>query len=252
MSHFRTLLQLFEVIKENPTIWDKMCQKILIKPMKLCTPWRNFSCVDHEHHHHPCTPGAANEDGIFKVKIIAKFMRKSKAPLSTLTEPFSLQSQMVCMNGENWSWVRKEEVKWGINIWNCFSVSWSLSLLQGFYNFRQTNNISRTFQGQTTVFKEPTKIYSINWHSLTPLWTAYWLKHLMEPFTIFTSSAMADHIILYYVPQQHFTKINVNSHWVCKETEIEFCSCTKMFWQYPWVLQVFAQGMSQNFLGEII
>ena len=74
----------------------------------------------------------------------------------------------------------------------------------------------------------------------------------MEPFTIFTSSAMADHIILYYVPQQHFTKINVNSHWVYKETEIEFCSCTKMFWQYLWVLQVFAQGMSQNFLGEII
>ena len=147
MSHFRTLLQLFEVIKENPIFWDKVCQTILIKPMKLCTPWYNFSYVDHEHHHHPCTPGAA-----FKGKIIAQFMRKSKEPLSTLTEPFSLQSQMVCMNRENWSWVRWEEVKWGINIWNCFSVSWSLSLLQGFYNFRQTNfkdfsKINYSFQG---------------------------------------------------------------------------------------------------------
>ena len=28
----------------------------------------------------------------------------------------------------------------------------------------------------------------------------------MEPFTIFTSSAMVDHIILFYFPQQHFTK----------------------------------------------
>ena len=74
----------------------------------------------------------------------------------------------------------------------------------------------------------------------------------MEPFTIFTSSAMVDHIILHYFPQEHFTKINVNSHWVCKETEIEFCSSPKMFWQYPWVLQVFAQGMSQDILGEII
>ena len=146
MSQFRTLLQLFEVIKENPIFWDRVCQTILIEAMKLCTPWCNFSCVDHEHHHHPCTAGAANEDGIFKGKIIAKFMRKCKEPVGTLTETFSRQSQMVCMNRENWSWVRWEEVKWGINIWNCFSVSWSLSLFQGLYNFRQTNfkDFSRT------------------------------------------------------------------------------------------------------------
>ena len=62
----------------------------------------------------------------------------------------------------------------------------------------------------------------------------------MKPFMIFTSSAMVDHIILYYFPKQHFTKINVNSHWVCKETEIEYCSYPKMFLSYPWVLQVFA------------
>ena len=40
-----------------------------------------------------------------KGKIIAKFMRKSEERLGTLTN-VSLQSQMVCMNGENWSSVR--------------------------------------------------------------------------------------------------------------------------------------------------
>ena len=30
------------------------------------------------------------------------------------------------------------------------------------------------------------------------LQTAYWLKHLIEPLTIFTSSAMVDHIINFY------------------------------------------------------
>ena len=120
--------------------------------MKLCTPWCNFSCVDHKHHHHPCRLGTANGDGIFKGTIIAKFMRKSEEPLGTVTELFSLQLQIVCMNRENWGWVRWEEVKWGINIWNCSSVSWSQSLLQGLYNFRQTNfkDFSRTnysFQG---------------------------------------------------------------------------------------------------------
>ena len=29
----------------------------------------------------------------------------------------------------------------------------------------------------------------------------------MKPFMIFTSSAMVDHIILYYFPKQHFTKL---------------------------------------------
>ena len=34
--------------------------------------------------------------------------------------------------------------------------------------------------------------------------TAYWLKNVMESFTILT--AMADYIILYCFPQQHFEK----------------------------------------------
>ena len=66
--------------------------------------------------------------------------------------------------------------------------------------------ISRTFQG---FFKDKlqfagTKNYSTNQHSLTLFWTPYWLKHVMESFTILTSSAMVDHIILNYFPQQHF------------------------------------------------
>ena len=47
-------------------------------------------------------------------------------------------------------------------------------------------------------------------------------KHVMKTFTIFTSSAMVDHIILYYFPQQHFAKwlgTICNCIW---GTEIEF------------------------------
>ena len=68
----------------------------------------------------------------------------------------------------------------------------------GSYNFRQTNfkDFSSLFQRQITVSR--TKIYEINQHSLTLFWTHYWLKHIMESFTTLTSSAMVDHIILYY------------------------------------------------------
>ena len=51
-----------------------------------------------------------------------------------------------------------------------------------------------------------TKIYSANQHSLPPLRSPYWLKHVMESFMIFNSSAIVDHIILYYFPQQDFAK----------------------------------------------
>ena len=45
--------------------------------------------------------------------------------------------------------------------------------------------ISRTFQGffQDKLQFSRTTIYSINRHSLTPFWTHYWLKHVMESFS---------------------------------------------------------------------
>ena len=66
----------------------------------------------------------------------------------------------------------------------------------GSYNFRQTNfkDFSSPFQRQITVSR--TKIF------LTLFWTHYWLKHIMESFTTLTSSAMVDHIILYYFPHK--------------------------------------------------
>ena len=66
----------------------------------------------------------------------------------------------------------------------------------GSYNFRQTNfkDFSSLFQRQITVSR--TKIF------LTLFWTHYWLKHIMESFTTLTSSAMVDHIILYYFPHK--------------------------------------------------
>ena len=128
-----------------------MCNRqFSFKLMKLCTPWCNFSCVDHKDDH-PCRPGAADEDGIFKGQNHSK----------VYTELFSLQSQMVCMNGENWSLVRCEKGKWGIHIWNCFSTSWSLSLRHSLFDFRQTN-----FKDKLQFSR--TKIWLINWHSWTP------------------------------------------------------------------------------------
>ena len=63
-------------------------------------------------------------------------------------------------------------------------------------------DFSRIFQGQITVFKE--KDLFKNLASLTLSWTLEWLKHIKEPFTIFTSSAMVDQIILHFCP---YTKI---------------------------------------------
>ena len=68
--------------------------------------------------------------------------------------------------------------------------------------------LSRTSQG---FFKDKlqfsrTKIYFTNLlHKLAvfnPLWSPYWLTHVMESFVIFTSSAIIDQIILYYFPNK--------------------------------------------------
>ena len=47
----------------------------------------------------------------------------------------------------------------------------------------------------------------------------------MKSFTIFTSSAMVDHIIFYYFPQKRFGK------WLGMKSELQlrYCSCKKMF-----------------------
>ena len=104
--------------------------------------------------------------------------------------------------------------------------------------------ISRTFQG---FFKDKlqftrTKIYLINRHSSIPLkhWSHYRPKHVMESFTIF-----------YFFGHTTFRNKTLQNNWVWliiasevqnsiwnKETEINYCSCTKMFSCYPWVLQV--------------
>ena len=112
--------------------------------------------------------------------------------------------------------------------------------------------ISRTFQGQILQFSRTT-ICSINMHSLSPIWTPYWLKYLMEPWwwhfliliSITTLCKMAP--VTGYNLQLHLRYRN--SIWN-KEKEIKQCSCRKMFLCYSRVLQVISPRMSQIFLGE--
>ena len=67
----------------------------------------------------------------------------------------------------------------------------------GSYNLRLTkfkDFSTGHFKDKSQSFQELTKINSINWNSLIPF---DWLKHSMGLITLFTSSAMVDHIILY-------------------------------------------------------
>ena len=95
----------------------------------------------------------------------------------------------------------------------------------GSYSFRQTNfmDFSYVFQGKLQFSR--TKIqYSINRHSLTLFWTPHSLKHVMQSFTIFNSSAMADHINIILLSLNNtleMTAVTYNCTW--------YCSCTKMF-----------------------
>ena len=86
---------------------------------------------------------------------------------------------------------------------------------------RTTSNkqISRTFKGffKDKLQSSRTKIYSLH-YSLTPVWTPYWLKHVMESSTIFPSSASVDHIILYFFPQQRFGKW-LGMTWNCSKVQ---------------------------------
>ena len=135
-------------------------------------------------------------------------------------------------------------------------------LRRTFLNMVRTTSdkqISRTFQG---FFKDKlqflrTKIYSEfkNQRSLIPFWTPHeWLKQAMESFATFSSSAIVDHIIFYFPPTT-LCKMTCNCILGTKRiwnkgTEVKYCSCTKMFLLYPWVLQVLTPRMSQIFLSE--
>ena len=66
--------------------------------------------------------------------------------------------------------------------------------------------ISRIFPGQITVFKDYDLFNKSAFLTLTAFSATYWLKHVKDSFTIFTSSAKVDHIILYYFQQQRFGK----------------------------------------------
>ena len=139
--------------------------------------------------------------------------------------------------------------------------------------------ISRTFRG---FFKDKlqfsrTKIHVINRHSLTPFWSPCWLKHVIESFTIFTSSAIvvsfaavirvvtrhssrnAPPLITLFYTIFHNNTLQNDWVWLTiasevqntiwnKETEMKYCSCTL----YSWVLEVLTQRMSQIFFGKII
>ena len=105
----------------------------------------------------------------------------------------------------------------------------------------QTNKFQGLFKDflRTNYSFQGLKICSINWRFLTSFWALYLLQLSMESFTIFTSSAMVDHIILCYFPKQHFVKwlgMTRSCIWGTeqkviwnKETEIKHHSYTKTF-----------------------
>ena len=145
--------------------------------------------------------------------------------------------------------LKKQDIKKG-------SVKCKLSS----YNF--SNQISRNFQG---FFKAKlqflrTKIYSVNQHSLPPydhllpktrhgvIYDFYFFDHRWSYYFILLSTTRLCKMTGYDL-QLHLRYRN--SIWN-KETEIIYCSYTKMFLRYPWVLQVPTPRMSQIFLGKIM
>ena len=83
---------------------------------------------------------------------------------------------------------KKQNKKWNQNKFkvayailhrNWMHIPWFVQL--------QRNKIQGLFDDKLQFSRS--SIYSINWNSLTSFWTPYWLKHLMESFTIFTSNS---------------------------------------------------------------
>ena len=62
----------------------------------------------------------------------------------------------------------------------------------------------RIFQRQISVFKDEDLFNKST--LFNRLRSPYWQKHVMEPFTYFTSSAMMDHDIFTTFPQRGFAK----------------------------------------------
>ena len=128
------------------------------------------------------------------------------------------------------------------NIW----VTWFARL--------QTNK----FEG---LFKDKLQFSTTPFDSFNPLWSTYWLKHVMESFKIFTSSAMVDHLLIFILPSAtrlcRMTGYDLQFHlrygntiWN-RETEIKYRSCKKRFSCYQSVLQALTPRISQMFLGKI-
>ena len=112
-------------------------------------------------------------------------------------------------------------------------VQFQTNKFQGlFKDFSRTNY---SFQGQRYINFNKSTFFN-------PLWSPYCLKYIMQLFTLFTSSAIIDHIFYFtllsatrlckmtgYDLQLHLRYRN--SIWN-KETEIKYCSCTKIFKNY--------------------
>ena len=79
--------------------------------------------------------------------------------------------------------------RWTANHWSIYFIG-SIDMV----HTTSDKQISRTFQA---FFKDKLQFLGLRFF-LTLFWTHYWLKHIMESFTTLTSSAMVDHIILYY------------------------------------------------------
>ena len=101
----------------------------------------------------------------------------------------------------------------------------------------QTNKFQGLFKDKLQFSR--TKIYSINRPSLTPFWTPYWLKHVMESVICnfyFFSHGWSHYFILLsttklwkmtgYDLQLHLRYRNSIKN---KETKLRYCSCSKMF-----------------------
>ena len=134
----------------------------------------------------------------------------------------------------------------------------------GSYNFSQTKfkdslRTNHGFQGLKFNLCNKSAFFDPLLNALYGLNT--WWSHLQ---LFFIHSAMNDHIIIYYVYITFTFRNNClqsgNSHWVWfsvllhlryrksiwnKETEIKYCSCTKICLWYPCVLQVLRPSLSQ-------
>ena len=113
--------------------------------------------------------------------------------------------------------------------------------------------ISWTFPGffkEKLQFSRTKILYSINRHSLTPFWTPHSLKHAMQSFTIFTSSAMADHInILFYFPSTTLWK------WLRWLTiALDIAHAQKCLMKRKWISKIFQDLMKKSgtFQGPLL